>query len=76
MSQFQEYGQMVIGGPFLDDSGGMMILEIDSQEAAETIATADSSVQNGLLNVTVRPGMLYLSAEGNPNGTLPYLLCS
>jgi uncharacterized protein YciI len=61
MAQFQETGQMVIGGPFLDDTGGMMVLEIESQEAAEEIATADPSVKSGLLAVEVKPWMVVFS---------------
>src|SRR5690242_10179854 len=55
MASFMEGERLVIGGPFLDNSGGMMVLRADSQEEAETVANADPSVQAGLLKVHVRP---------------------
>lgn len=54
MFSFAESGKLVIGGPFLDDSGGMMVLRADSMEEAEQIANADPAVQSGLLKVHVK----------------------
>jgi uncharacterized protein YciI len=54
MMSFIESGKLVIGGPFLDDSGGMMVLRAESIEEAEQIANADPSVQSGLLKVHVK----------------------
>ena len=51
-------GRLVLGGPFLDDSGGMTVLRADSLEEALAIANADSTVADGLLTVTVRPWMI------------------
>lgn len=58
MADFQATGSMVIGGPFLDDSGGMMVLRAENQDEAEAIANADPSVKNGLLKVQVKPWMV------------------
>ena len=58
MAGFLESGKLFVGGPFLDDSGGMMVLSAESQEAAEEIAKADPSVQQGLLTVTVKPWLV------------------
>lgn len=58
MAGFQETGSMVIGGPYLDDTGGMMVLRAENQEDAEAIANADPSVKNGLLKVQVKPWMV------------------
>lgn len=60
MASFHETG-MVMGGPFLDNSGGMMIYN-GSREEAERIALADPTVQNGLLNVVVRPWMMAMGS--------------
>jgi uncharacterized protein YciI len=57
MSSFIESKKLVIGGPFLDNSGGMMVMSAESREEAEKIANADPSVQNGLLKVDVKPWM-------------------
>ncbi len=57
MMGFQETGHMQLGGPFLDDTGGMMVMRAASQEEAEGFANADPCVKNGLLTVQVKPWM-------------------
>lgn len=61
MSGLLEKEQLLLGGPFLDDSGGIMILTVNSLEAAEAIAREDPAVQRGLLNVVVKPWLAALS---------------
>lgn len=61
MFSFAESGKLVIGGPFLDDSGGMMVLRAESMEEAEQIANADPSVQSGLLKVHVKEWFVPMS---------------
>jgi uncharacterized protein YciI len=55
MASFLESGRLAIGGPFLDNSGGMMVFRAENQEEAETTANADPAVKKGLLKVTVKP---------------------
>jgi uncharacterized protein YciI len=62
MAQQLEAGKLVLGGPFLDDSGGMMVLRADSQDEARAIAEADPTVIDGLLLVHVKPWMLAMSS--------------
>ena len=57
MASFIEGRKLVIGGPFLDNTGGMMVMQADTQEEAEKIANADPTVVNKLLKVTVKPWM-------------------
>jgi uncharacterized protein YciI len=57
MKPIFEAGKIVLGGPFLDNSGGMMILDVATVEEATAIAGADPTVKAGLLIVTVRPWM-------------------
>ena len=57
-------GKIVLGGPFLDDSGGMMILDVATVEEATAIAAADPTVKAGLLVVTVRPWMAAFARSG------------
>jgi uncharacterized protein YciI len=59
--QWQE-GLMVMGGPFLDDSGGMMIFSDADIEKARLIASADPAVKSGLLTVTVKLWMVPMSS--------------
>ena len=61
MFSFVESGKLVIGGPFLDDSGGMMVLRAEGMEEAEQIANADPSVQKGLLKVHVKEWFVPMS---------------
>ena len=55
-----DQGRIVMGGPFLDNSGGMMILDVPTIEDAHTIANADPTVTSGLLTVTVKPWLAVL----------------
>jgi uncharacterized protein YciI len=60
MSGVEAKGRLLIGGPFLDDSGGMMVLKVGSMDEAEAIAGADPAVKAGLLQVKVRPWLAAL----------------
>jgi uncharacterized protein YciI len=55
--KFHEQGKLELGGPFLlQDAGGMMVAtRAVSQEELETFAAADPAVQSGLLLYEVRP---------------------
>jgi uncharacterized protein YciI len=50
-----EQGRILMGGPFADDSGGMMLLEAGDLQEATNIARADPKVRDGLLVVQVHP---------------------
>jgi len=53
-------GKLMVGGPFLDDDGGgMMIPEPGtSREEIATFAEADPAVRSGLLTFEVRPWLV------------------
>jgi len=55
MQRYFDTGKIVLGGPFLDDSGGMMIFDLAAIDEAHAIAEADPTVKSGLLTVTVKP---------------------
>jgi uncharacterized protein YciI len=55
MQRYFDAGKIVLGGPFLDDSGGMMIFDLGAIDEAREIAAADPTVKAGLLTVTVKP---------------------
>ena len=57
MGGFFASGELVMGGPFLDNSGGMMVFASATIEQAQAIATADPAVKAGLLTVNVKPWM-------------------
>ncbi len=54
---FHEQGKLELGGPFLlQDAGGMMVATKDvSQAELEAFAVADPAIQSGLLIHEVRP---------------------
>jgi uncharacterized protein YciI len=54
MAGLLERGLIVMGGPYLDDSGGMMVSRVSNLEEAESLAREDPSVQTGLLTVEVK----------------------
>jgi uncharacterized protein YciI len=55
--KFHELGKLEMGGPFLlQDAGGMMVATRDvSQEELEEFAAADPAVLSGLLIYEIRP---------------------
>lgn len=61
MNEQLQQGNLVLGGPFQDNSGGMMILKVNSIELAMEIANEDPAVQSGLLNVEVKSWLTPLS---------------
>jgi len=63
MSGYADKGRIVMGGPFLDNSGGMMIFDVPSLEDARAIAEADPTVISGLLTVTVKPWLAALTRK-------------
>ena len=62
MRQQFEKDLMVMGGPFLDDSGGIMIYSGADIEKAKELANADPAVRSGLLNVEVKLWMVPMSS--------------
>jgi uncharacterized protein YciI len=62
MSELLKAGDMVMGGPFMDGSGGMAILKVESIEEALAIANRDPAVRSKLLKVEVRQWSTPLSS--------------
>jgi uncharacterized protein YciI len=60
MAGFLEKGTLVVGGPFLDDSGGMMVMNA-SEADAKAAAEGDPAVKAGLLKVVVRPWLVAMA---------------
>ncbi len=56
--KFYEDGKLALGGPFLDNSGGMMVPTPDvSLEDMKAFAESDPAVKSGLLIVEIKPWM-------------------
>jgi uncharacterized protein YciI len=57
-------GQLFMGGPFLNDGGGLMILSADAGiEEVERFAQADPAVRSGLLHAEVHPWLAFMQRE-------------
>ena len=56
LAGLKERGQLVVCGPFLDDSGGLIVYEAASREAAEKLILDDPFQKNGIfLRYQLRP---------------------
>jgi len=62
MAALLKDNKLVLGGPFLDNSGGMVIYD-GGLEEAEMDAYNDPGVKNGLLSVKVKPWMVVMSRD-------------
>ena len=59
MKSWLDDGRIVVGGPFIDDQGGgIVVTRFDSLEDANAAAGADAAVLAGLLTFSVRPWFL------------------
>jgi len=63
--KFHEQGKLELGGPFLSqDAGGMMVATKDvSQDELEAFAAFDPAVKSGLLVYEVRPWLTAMEHE-------------
>lgn len=58
MAELHAEGKLVMGGPFLvDDTGGMVVFDGDA-EAARAWCERDPAVQRGLLHIELRPWLV------------------
>lgn len=60
MARLHRDGVLLLGGPFLDDSGGLAVVNLPHAEA-QALAATDPGVRSGLLQVTVRPWLVPMS---------------
>ncbi len=49
-----DMGKVVMAGPFADGQGGMTILQVEDDEEARAIVSADPDVRAGLLHPEIR----------------------
>ena len=61
LASLYESKQLIMSGPFLDNTGGMWIFKVNSKEEAEKIAHENPAVKNGLLNVKIKPWLVTMS---------------
>jgi uncharacterized protein YciI len=52
--RLHETGQLIMGGPFADQSGGLVILSVTDTAEAERLIADDPAVVDGILKATIR----------------------
>lgn len=69
--KFHELGKLEMGGPFLlQDAGGMMVATRDvSGEELESFAAADPAVEAGLLIYEIRPWLTAMERHDGESNT-------
>ena len=68
MRSLLDAGTIVLGGPYSDDTGGLVALEADSREAALTIAAGDPAVRDGVMLADVHPWVILGGRAAESNG--------
>lgn len=63
LKRLDKKGQFVLGGPFSDYNGGMVIIKADSFEEAKSIAEEDPFIKSGAESYHIRT--VELSCEEN-----------
>ncbi len=64
LGELLKNGKLAISGPFADDSGGLIVYEVDSKEEVESILAADPFSKAGVFHTwTIRPWKVVM---GNP----------
>jgi uncharacterized protein YciI len=67
MKTWLDEGRIIVGGPFLDDlGGGVVVTRFDSLEDAIAASSADAAVVAGLLTFVVRPWFLAMWDDIEP----------
>ena len=63
MHQLVEAGILKMGGPFLDDTGGLIVVIAETEQEAGELATADPAVRNGVMTAQTHPWKLIAGKE-------------
>ncbi|SFI06588.1 MULTISPECIES: YciI family protein [unclassified Bacillus (in: firmicutes)] len=50
--------KVIAGGPFMDDTGDLIIVEVESLEEAKELASYDPAVSNKIFHANVHPWRL------------------
>ena len=58
MRTLQGQGTLLLGGPFLDDAGGLIVVHAESMAEAEALMRADPAVQDGVMVAETHPWKL------------------
>lgn len=65
-TELADKGIVVLGGPFADGSGGMLVLKTATKEEAEKLAKEDPAVKAEMLRAEVKAWKVVLKEKTNP----------
>lgn len=55
MFGLQEEGTLLLGGPYLDDTGGLVLMLADDLDAAKEVLASDPAIEEGVFSGEVHP---------------------
>src|SRR4051812_49237581 len=58
MHQLVKAGILKMGGPFLDDTGGLIVVTAETAQEANALAAADPAIQKGVMTAQAYPWKL------------------
>jgi uncharacterized protein YciI len=67
MQSLVDAGRVVLGGPYSDDTGGLVAIEADSRAAAAQIAAGDPAVKDGVMQADVHPWLIVGGSAAKSN---------
>ncbi|MGI5439925.1 YciI family protein [Streptomyces shenzhenensis] len=67
MAELLDKGQLIVGGPYEDDSGALFIYDVDSLSDAEDIVSADPYKTSGVWESYELKPWQVIKAEPAPN---------
>ncbi|OPH51171.1 hypothetical protein BC351_35565 [Paenibacillus ferrarius] len=59
--QMFNQGKIVLAGPFLDSSGGAIVMDVGSEEEVRTLIENDPFVTNGIFDFQIKPWKKFFS---------------
>lgn len=58
MRSLQGQGTLLLGGPFLDDTGGLIVVQAEDAAQAEALMRADPAIRDGVMVAETHPWKL------------------
>ena len=54
MLSLKDKGKLVMGGPYTDDSGALVIFTVANQDEAEDLLSADPAIKSGIFKASLK----------------------